>query len=440
MTSGHAVREVKAPARAAKWPPSQWPAVDVNPDNDLAQPVDWMTYPHEALYIMATTRIDVAGAADVSREWASVAKELEDLSADLESVVKTTNEGWHGDSAELARETSRRMSGWADDVSSRARAMSECYSEHASNATWARDNMPEPVDGPPNLAHGEPVWRSDGNSAHDLWTPWHFGHNASGAGSAGPIAAGGHGSAAGSSFTGGFDSAHGLIAHDGAADDERQRRHARAAEVMRHFQESSATLHHKVPTFDPPEKHGVRQPHVSEAMLHEKSTGPIQAHAHAHADEHLTDRTTGSTTAASFSGATELTPPAATLGTSAAAAPGALSSEVPASGGFGGAGSISSALDGSEAPGIRAGGAGALGSGQTGSVGSAAAGARGAGGGMGMAGAGMGMGRGAGSRDDDKDHHEPDYMEEDSDLFRPDEKVYPSLIAAPEERERMRDA
>ncbi|MDV6012399.1 PPE domain-containing protein [Haloechinothrix sp. LS1_15] len=358
------------------WPPEQWPPEEPDPgEEDLAQPLDWMTYPHAHLYMMVRHFLDLPGANSVAAEWAKLAEELDAIADELSEVVTVAAAGWRGAAAERARETAERLTEWARDSSARAAEAGGCVSRQADIAERARNAMPEP---PPHeysldvidFRHerpGPPKVIVDGGGPSGATTPM----------SASP-------------FTGGsFETAPNVLGPVGPDQEELRERHRQAAEVMRRMQRESAEVHGSVPSFIPP---------AQRSDLDGEDSDGDGASGDRDRDSGTDEQRTSASTAGSGA-----------VGGIGAAAGGAQP------------GSMAPAPGSGAAPGTAAGTAGSPGAAVPGGSGSTASGAAPRGG-MGMAGMPMG---GAGRQGEGSERKRPDYLEGDPDVFAPDEKGAP---------------
>ena len=142
------------------WPPTPYPPREPNPNgDDLLEPVDWMTFSHRDLYLMATTRLHPETARELSGEWLRVGRKLDEIADKLVRLNRLTGGAWEGVAAEVARDTGRQLSAWADESGNGARGVADYLERHAGNAEWASREMPEPDGdrGPDRL----PNWRRD---------------------------------------------------------------------------------------------------------------------------------------------------------------------------------------------------------------------------------------------------------------------------------------
>ncbi len=227
--------------RIREWPPTPYPPREPNPNaDDLLDPVDWMTFSHRELHLMATTRLHLDTARELSGEWLRVGRKLDEIADKLIRLNRLTRGAWEGASAEIARHTGRQLSTWADEAGARARGVADYLDRHAGNAAWASREMPEP-DGDRGLGW-LPNWRRD--------DPDDDGLDAVPTG-ARPTGNGG-GTTPSSTGRVDFDAARTLVEDEGEARERRQRKHRLAAEVMTRMQANAVEILGTIPLFTTP--------------------------------------------------------------------------------------------------------------------------------------------------------------------------------------------
>jgi hypothetical protein len=376
-----------------EWPPTPYPPREPNPNgDDLLDPVDWMTFSHRELHLMATTRLHPETARELSGEWLRTARKLDEIADKLIRLNQLTGGAWEGAAAELARHTGRQLSTWADETGNGARGVADYLDRHASNAEWASRAMPEPdhargFDLLPNWRRDDPD--ADGPDAYPAGPR----HAVDGGGTT-PSAAGGID----------FEAARFLVEDEGEARERRQHKHRRAAEVMTRMQANAVEIFGTIPRFT--------KPAVS---------------ARQDVDQ-VSDHTAGATSAAGYSGSSG---GGTAGGGPETQAPGARSmgngqvSGLPSGG-------MTSGNSGHGGPG---GGRVAFGVAPLGGPTAAAAG-RGVAGAMGVAdrrGGPIGLiSPGAGRRagDDEAEHRSRGLLSGDAAIFDPDEDPAPEIVAA----------
>jgi hypothetical protein len=119
-------------------PPPQEPT-------SLAEPVDWMAWPHAELYRMVHSGADTAQAERTAQQWAEVAQELHDIVDRLGKAVSASEAGWQGEAAAKAREGMRTVLAWAVETVMRAEQVRHAIHAEADHLEWAKAAMPEPV-------------------------------------------------------------------------------------------------------------------------------------------------------------------------------------------------------------------------------------------------------------------------------------------------------
>ncbi len=236
-------RERHRELRGREWPPTPYPPREPNPrGDDLLDPVDWMTFSHHDLHLMATTRLHLETARELSGEWSRVGRKLDEIADKLTRLNKLMGVAWEGAGAEVARHTGKQLSTWADETGHAARGVADYLDRHASNAEWASREMPEPDRdrGPDWL----PNWRRD-----DPDNDPDAGHEAAAVGQKPAVNGGTVPSSAGKVD---FEAARSLVEDEGEARERRQRKHRRAAEIMTRMQANAAEIFGTIPRFAKP--------------------------------------------------------------------------------------------------------------------------------------------------------------------------------------------
>ncbi|MFC5290510.1 WXG100 family type VII secretion target [Actinokineospora guangxiensis] len=125
--------------------PYPYPVPPPQEPTSLAEPVDWMAWPHAELYRMVHSGGDTAQAERTAQQWADVAQELHDIVDRLGKAVSASEAGWQGEAAAKAREGMRTVLAWAVETVLRAEQVRHAIHAEADHLEWARAAMPEPV-------------------------------------------------------------------------------------------------------------------------------------------------------------------------------------------------------------------------------------------------------------------------------------------------------
>ncbi|MQA08362.1 MAG: PPE domain-containing protein [Pseudonocardiaceae bacterium] len=349
------------------WPPDE---PDPGPD-DLASEIDWMTYPHYELYRMGSNGVDVAGANNVSVQWAKIGQRLEDVAAELKRAIDGSADGWQGPAADRAREIVQRLITWTQETGDTAGDVANCVLLEADYAQQMRDEIPPPPIMP--LRKQPQPAQSDGGTT--------------------PMSAGD------------FETAPDIVADPTQDRQSAREAHRQAAEVMQRFQRNSNELSGGIPRFASPKgDHGILvspddpQPHPRPRP---EDTGP-------------------STT----------TPSSVGTGPGVGAGAGAVAGGAGAAGAAAGlgAGVAAGMRSGSDTGQLAAGGQTGAGEAGAAAARSGKSGATGAGAGRGMMGGVPMGGAGMAGRGGDEDRKRAGYLEEDDDIWKVDGKVVPPVI------------
>lgn len=126
-------------------PPFPFPMPPPEEPTSLAEPVDWMAWPHAELYRMIHSGAGVAQAERTAQRWADVAAELHEIVDELGRAIGASEAGWQGEAAARAREGMRVVLAWATETVVRAERVRHAIHAEADHLEWARAAMPEPV-------------------------------------------------------------------------------------------------------------------------------------------------------------------------------------------------------------------------------------------------------------------------------------------------------
>ncbi len=396
----------------------------------LHEPVDWMTYSHEALYKMVHTGVNLAGAQAAATNWQKIGEDIAAVRVNLLKAVEDSSVGWDSESARLARDGLTEVTNWVDDTANYATKVSAAITLETSNVEAARAAMPPPPAPPETPAAGDVQAPSAVLRPADRLTTIDqvdgFG-SVPGVQDAGLVRSTGE-------FSGfaaiGTSPVEALAASDAS--------HRRAADVMAAFQRDSAAVDQTVPQqFTPPvnpinptpvnpDLGGTRTPGTPDTTPGGATGAPV-------ATPGTTNQNRGTTSTSSrfgggggggrggggggFGGGTGMARPFS-----------------PGSGGQGGGGA--SGPGGPGGPGV-AGGAAGVSEGSRGGAGAAAAAASQPAGNqtkafqnpLAMGAAPMAGAPGAaGGRDDSREHKSASYLEEDDNVFGVDRKAAPPVI------------
>ncbi|RDI21045.1 PPE domain-containing protein [Lentzea flaviverrucosa] len=116
--------------------------------NDLHEPVDWMTYSHEALYKMVHTGVNLDGAQAAATNWKKIGEDIAGVRTSLLKAVEDSSVGWDSESARLARDGLTEVTNWVDDTANYATKVSAAITTETSNVEAARAAMPPPPKAP----------------------------------------------------------------------------------------------------------------------------------------------------------------------------------------------------------------------------------------------------------------------------------------------------
>ncbi|MCX2952342.1 hypothetical protein [Lentzea sp. NEAU-D7] len=116
--------------------------------SDLHEPVDWMTYSHEALYKMVHTGVNLAGAQAAATNWKKIGEDIAGVRTNLLKAVEDSSVGWDSESARLARDGLTEVTNWVDDTANYATKVSDAITTETSNVEAARAAMPPPPKAP----------------------------------------------------------------------------------------------------------------------------------------------------------------------------------------------------------------------------------------------------------------------------------------------------
>ncbi|MEU0879883.1 PPE domain-containing protein [Lentzea sp. NPDC005914] len=123
----------------------------------IHDPIDWMTYSHEALYNMVHNGVNLAGAQAAATNWQKIGEDIAGVRANLLKAVEDSSVGWNSESARLARDGLTEVTNWVDDTSNYAHKVSAAITTETTNVEAARAAMPPPPKEPVPPVPVDPV-------------------------------------------------------------------------------------------------------------------------------------------------------------------------------------------------------------------------------------------------------------------------------------------
>lgn len=119
--------------------------VSVGEDRALNASGNWAAVPHEQLYSSVHTNNDPTEAYALAREWTDLGNMMAENSRAMDAAIRSTESGWQGAAAEVAREATLKLATWGGDAAQTSQYMGTRIADQGLAAERAKSAMPEPV-------------------------------------------------------------------------------------------------------------------------------------------------------------------------------------------------------------------------------------------------------------------------------------------------------
>lgn len=112
--------------------------------NDLALPVDWMTWSHAELYNMVRPdTVDMADSGELADNWQCVARHLESVAELFDDLARDAERAWQGRLADLIGRAAKLLGDWSADTAAVARQVAGAVDQQTEHAQLAMRTMIE---------------------------------------------------------------------------------------------------------------------------------------------------------------------------------------------------------------------------------------------------------------------------------------------------------
>lgn len=119
--------------------------VAVGEDRALNVTGNWVAVPHEELYASVHTNNNPAEAYSLAREWTQLGNMMAENSRVMDEKIRSTESGWVGPAAEVARQATLKLATWGGDAAQTSQYMGTRIADQGLAAERAKAAMPEPV-------------------------------------------------------------------------------------------------------------------------------------------------------------------------------------------------------------------------------------------------------------------------------------------------------
>jgi hypothetical protein len=119
--------------------------VAVGEDRALTVTGNWAAVPHEELYASVHTNNNPAEAYALAREWTQLGNAMAENSRVMDETIRSTESGWTGPAAEVARQATLKLATWGGDAAQTSQYMGTRIADQGLAAETAKASMPEPV-------------------------------------------------------------------------------------------------------------------------------------------------------------------------------------------------------------------------------------------------------------------------------------------------------
>lgn len=118
--------------------------VSIGEDRALTGTGNWAAVPHEELYASVHTNNNPAEAYALSREWTQLGNMMAENSRVMDETIRSTEAGWTGPAAEVARQATLKLATWGGDAAQTSQYMGTRIADQGLAAERAKAAMPEP--------------------------------------------------------------------------------------------------------------------------------------------------------------------------------------------------------------------------------------------------------------------------------------------------------
>jgi hypothetical protein len=118
--------------------------VAVGEDRALNGTGNWAAVPHEELYASVHENNNPAEAYSLAREWTQLGNMMAENSRVMDETIRSTESGWTGPAAEVARQATLKLATWGGDAAQTSQYMGTRIADQGLAAERAKTAMPEP--------------------------------------------------------------------------------------------------------------------------------------------------------------------------------------------------------------------------------------------------------------------------------------------------------
>lgn len=119
--------------------------VAVGEDRAITASGNWAAVPHEELYASVHTNNNPSEAYSLAREWTQLGNTMAENSRVMDETIRSTESGWTGPAAEVARQATLKLATWGGDAAQTSQYMGTRIADQGLAAETAKASMPEPV-------------------------------------------------------------------------------------------------------------------------------------------------------------------------------------------------------------------------------------------------------------------------------------------------------
>ncbi|HEX6359664.1 hypothetical protein [Actinophytocola sp.] len=118
--------------------------VAVGEDRALNGTGNWAAVPHEQLYSSVHTNNNPSEAYSLAKEWTDLGNMMAENSRVMDATIRSTESGWQGPAAEVARQATLKLATWGGDAAQTSQYMGTRIADQGLAAERAKATMPEP--------------------------------------------------------------------------------------------------------------------------------------------------------------------------------------------------------------------------------------------------------------------------------------------------------
>ncbi|MFC0116211.1 hypothetical protein [Kibdelosporangium aridum] len=120
--------------------------VSLGEDRVITESGNWAGVPHRQLYESVHTNNNPAEAYALAKEWTDLGNMMAENSRAMDEAIRSTESGWTGVGAQMARESTLKLATWGGDAAQTSQYMGTRIADQGLATERAKASMPEPLE------------------------------------------------------------------------------------------------------------------------------------------------------------------------------------------------------------------------------------------------------------------------------------------------------